>query len=191
MRVFLAVEVSGEAVAALDEIAGRLSGRRLRGVRVVPAGNIHLTLRFLGDVNGEQADAVVEALSQVANRHSGSTLYLGEAGAFPNHVRPRVLWVGLTGDVSPLLRLHAEIGRSLAVLGFEEEGRRFTPHLTVARIGERARPADRKRALEIWMGMRIRPGVPVPIGSVSVMRSILCSEGARYQRLASFGLRLQ
>lgn len=191
MRVFLAVGIFGHAAAALNEAAGRLSGLRLPGVRVLPAGNIHLTLRFLGDVNSEQAAAVAEALSQVADRHSGSTLYLGETGAFPNRNRPRVLWIGLTGDVSPLLRLHEEIGQSLSALGFEEEGRRFTPHLTVARIRERTRPADRKRALEAWMETPISPGVPVPIRSVSVMRSILSSEGARYRRLASFDLRLQ
>ena len=191
MRVFLAVEVFGHTAAALDQAAGRLSDLRLRGVWVVPAGNIHLTLRFLGDVDSEQAAAVAEAVSQVTGRHSGSTLYLRGTGAFPNHTRPRVLWVGLAGDVSPLLRLHEEIGQSLSPLGFEEERRRFTPHLTVARIRERTRPADRKRALEAWMETPISPGVPVPIRSVSVMSSVLSSEGARYRRLASFDLRVE
>ena len=191
MRVFLAVEVFGHAAAALDQAAGRLSSLRLRGVRVVPAGHIHLTLRFLGDVDSEQAVAVAEALSQVAGRHSGSTLYLGGTGAFPNHTRPRVLWVGLAGDVRPLLRLHEEVGKSLSTLGFEEERRRFTPHLTVARIRERTRPADRKRTLDAWMETPISPGVPVPIRSVSVMSSVLSSEGARYRRLASFDLRVE
>ncbi len=190
MRVFLAIEVFGHAAAALDQAAGRLSGLRLRDVRVVPSGNIHLTLSFLGDVDSEQAAAVAEALSQVAKRHSGSMLYLGETGTFPNHAQPRVLWVGLAGDVSPLLRLHEEIGQSLSALGFEEERRRFTPHLTVARISERTRPYDRKRALEAWMETPISHGVPVPIRSVSVMRSVLSSEGARYRRLASFDLLL-
>lgn len=190
MRVFLAVEVFGHAAAVLNQAAGRLSGLRLRGVRVLPAGNIHLTLRFLGDVDSEQAAAVAEALSEVADRHSGSTLYLGETGAFPNRTRPRVLWVGLAGDVSPLLRLHEEIGQALLALGFEEERRRFAPHLTVARIKESIRPADRKRALDAWMETPISPGVLVPIGSVSVMRSVLSSEGARYRRLASFDLQV-
>lgn len=190
MRVFLAVEIFGHAATALDQAAGRLSSLRLRGVRVVPTGNIHLTLRFLGDMDSEQVAAVAEALSQVADRHSGSTFYLGETGAFPNHTRPRVLWVGLAGDVSPLLRLHEEIEQSLSALGFEEERRRFTPHLTVARIRERTRPADRKRAFEAWMETPISPCVPVPIRSVSVMRSVLCSEGAQYRRLGFFDLLL-
>ncbi len=190
MRVFLAVEILGQAAAVLGEVAGRLSDLRLRGVRVVPAGNVHLTLKFLGEVDSEQTVAVREALSQVAERHSGSTLYLGEPSVFPSHAWPKVLWVGLGGDARPLLRLHEEIDHSLARLGFEKERRRFKPHLTVARIRQRALPADRKTACDVWMRMPIRD-VPVPVGSVSVMRSILRPEGAQYQRLASFDLRLQ
>ena len=191
MRVFLAVEISGPAAMVLDEVVGRLSDLRLRGVRVVPAGNIHLTLKFLGEVDSEQAVAVAEALSQVTERHSHSTLYLGETGVFPNHAWPKVLWVGLGGDVRPMLRLHEEIDHAIARLGFEKERRRFKPHLTVARIRQRTLPADRKTACDAWMEMPIRRDVPVPVGSVSVMRSILRPEGAQYQRLASLDLRLQ
>ena len=188
MRVFVAVEMSGHAVAALDEVVERLSSLQLRGVRVVPAKNIHLTLKFLGDVDRERTVAVSKTLSRVATRHSGSTLDLGEAGAFPNDTRPRVLWVGLAGDTGPLLRLQQEIDESLAALGFEEERRCFMPHLTVARMRDGTRLDDRKRAVEAWAETPIGRGISVPIWSVSVMRSILSSAGARYQRLASFDL---
>ena len=96
-------------------------------------GNIHLTLRFLGDTDARQRRALIDALQAAAVDWRPFRLSVSGVGGFPNLRRPRVLWVGMDGDLAALNALQAAVEAMVQGVGFAAEGKRFSPHLTLAR----------------------------------------------------------
>ena len=139
IRAFIAIPLSDEMLATLGHIAAQLrqgpGGGAGRWVR--PEG-IHLTLKFLGDVPGERLSVIGAVLDKVCRAHAPFALRLAALGCFPNARRPRVIWAGVEEETGRLERLQAAVERELAREGFPREERRFTPHLTLARVHERA-----------------------------------------------------
>jgi RNA 2',3'-cyclic 3'-phosphodiesterase len=132
MRLFVGIELSGE----LREAAGRVIAE-LRLVapdsKWVRAENLHLTLAFLGQVDEAQVEPIGLALRQVAGRHRALRLSVGSGGAFGSARRPRVLWLGMGGELEALATLRAEVEAAMVPFGNQPEAREFRPHLTVAR----------------------------------------------------------
>lgn len=135
-RLFVALEPPdpvrrrlAAAAAALRQAAGRAEA----DVRWVAPDNLHLTLQFLGAVPEERVSAVAGALTEAAAGARPLSLEVTGAGGFPSARRPRVVWLGLGGDVPALSALVEDVGRRLAALGFPPEARPFSPHLTVGR----------------------------------------------------------
>ena len=184
VRLFLAVELPREIKEALDRLVTGVRGAGIRGLRVVNPEGIHLTLKFLGEVERNRIEHIVDEVRRVAKAYRPFTLELEGLGGFPSRGAPRVLWVGITGDTEPMLALQRELEEALELLGFSKERRGFRPHLTFARVGERASPADRRRASKILEVIHLGPGLRIPVSGLSLMRSTLLPGGARYDRLA-------
>ncbi len=189
VRAFLAVELPDEARSALAALVAELDVARLRYMRTVRPESIHLTIKFLGDVPATQTEAITTAVSKGAAACRPFKLELGAVGVYPSPGRARVLWVGLEGDMAQLIDLHGQVEKALASLGFGPEARPYNPHLTVARIGDRASASDRRRAAQVLQGAEFRKGVPLAVGSIVLMRSELGREGARHYPLARIPLR--
>ena len=119
----------GAVVAGLRRTAGRAADE----VRWTAAEGLHLTLQFLGAVPEERIADLDGAIRAAAAASRPLQLELRGAGGFPNARRPRVVWLGLSGDLAPLAALAEDLGRRLTPLGFAPEARPFTPHLTVGR----------------------------------------------------------
>jgi 2'-5' RNA ligase len=100
----------------------------------VPAANLHVTLRFHGEVADDQAEAAADALARAAAGIAPFTLRGKGLGMFPDAARPRVLWVGLTEGAAALSALAAAVEAESVRIGFPKEPRPFQPHLTLARI---------------------------------------------------------
>ena len=188
LRAFLAVQLSDQVKRALADLVQQLHLADVRGLRLARVEGIHLTLKFLGDVPRSQVQAIEDAISKVAVEHSAFTLTLGGAGAFPNRSSPRVLWVGVNGDLDRALSLQRQIEDALTTIGFPRDPRGFSPHLTVARLRDGTSQADRRRAAEALFSTRIPSGLPIEVRSVQLMRSTLHPHGAVYECLASFPL---
>ena len=94
----------------------------------------HLTLKFLGDTPRDRLETIAAQMTRVAHRHAPLALRLGQVGAFPDARRPRVIWLGLEGDLEPLRRLHADLEEALASEGIARDERPFHPHLTLGRV---------------------------------------------------------
>ena len=188
IRAFLAVELPDEVLAVAGELANALAAVGLQGVRPVRPEGIHLTLKFLGEIDTDSGGLISDAVLRVAARHGDAILELGEVGAFPNYNRPRILWVGLVGDTGPLLHLQKDIDESLVRLGFDREERPFSPHLTLARIRDGTSDIDRQRAVETLRATSLKRDVRMTVRSISLIRSVLHPRGAEYERLASFPL---
>ena len=140
VRAFLAIELDSGPRSAVAGVIDTLVKARLPGLRPVRPERVHVTVKFLGNIDAGQVEAVTNAVSRTASEHDPLSLRLGPTGAFPNTRAPRVLWIGLEGDVTLLRSLQGAMEDPLAGLGFERERRGFSPHLTVARIRGRNVP---------------------------------------------------
>jgi 2'-5' RNA ligase len=153
---------------------------------VDPVG-IHLTLKFLGNVNVGKVSPITEAIARAAQGVSPFRLELGGLGAFPNLRRPRVIWVAVKGDVERVASLQKGIDRLLIPLGFAPESRSFTAHLTLGRLRDRASGVEQQSIGETVMSAKVEE-VPFQAGEISLMRSTLTPSGAIYSRLSSVSL---
>jgi 2'-5' RNA ligase len=135
MRCFVAVDVPPHVRARLGQLTDRLRRTAPRAdVRWSSADSLHVTLKFLGEVPDARVPDVAEALATVAARHAPLALEAGGTGGFPSPSRPRVVYVGIRGQVDALARLAAAVDGALEALGFPSERRGFRAHLTVGRV---------------------------------------------------------
>ena len=192
VRVFVALDLPREAKSALAETVDRLqttgsSSIMSTGVRWVNPEGIHLTLKFLGDIDAALVDPLLDAMRQAGKRFGEASfpLHYSELGVFPNAREPRVLWAGIGGDLSALGRLQRKVDDSIADLGFAKEDRPFRPHLTLGRVRNSVSNAAR---LEIG---QLVPGYPPNTGQIwradkmHLIRSTRKPDGAIYDSLGS------
>jgi len=187
IRAFIAIELPDAASDALSSVQGGLGAERHPYVKWVDPGGIHLTLKFLGNIDAGKVSAITDAIARAAQGVSPFRLELGGLGAFPNPRRPNVIWVAVTGDVERLASLQRGIDRLLVPLGFSPESRPFTAHLTLGRLRERASAGERQRIGESLTTVQPEE-VYFEVGEVSLMRSTLTPSGALYSRLSSIPL---
>ena len=188
LRLFVACELPDEvrrALGGIQEDLRRLGAGRLRWVR--PEG-IHVTLKFLGEVEAARVEAITAALAAAVEPFELRLSFLQEGlGGFGGG-RLRVVWVGLEGDITQLAALAARVEAALKPLGFpaDASGRPFAAHLTLARVPDQMPPAARREVAELIGRYRSAPLPSMMLKEISLMRSILGPAGSVYQRLAAF-----
>ena len=148
-------------------------------------GNLHLTLKFLGDVAEGRVDAIVGALSGAASDVSVFAADLRGLGAFPSAARPRVVWAGVTEGAGAMVELADRIDAALAAHGFAREARPFSPHVTLGRVRQPGRNQALRDALQDGAA---REFGRIRVARASLMRSELSPRGARYTELAAVRL---
>ena len=164
VRAFVAIELSDEARRCVGGLVAGLREAGVRGLRPVNPEGVHLTLKFLGDVSMSQVDAIAAAVEGAAADAQPFDLELRGVGGFPDLRRPRVLWVGVGGDLEALQRLYSAVEAALAPLGFPPEGRAFTPHLTLARLRDGTPAEERARAAAVLTSLAWEEGASIPVG---------------------------
>lgn len=147
IRTFISVELPQEIQDNLKHLQDVLRAS-MPDVRWTKSGNIHLTLKFLGDVEVSRIDAISEALTDIARQFTSFTTSLAGVGAFPNSRKPRIIWVGLEKGADELVNMAKQIEGSMRRLGFPREKRSFRPHLTAGRIRRLEHPALMTESLE-------------------------------------------
>ena len=159
-----------------------LRGRREKlPVKWVRPENIHLSLKFLGDVDETRESELEAALTQAASSGNDPrplTLQITGFGVFPDYHRPRVLWAGITPEPGLELLQHA-VEQAFAPLGFPTEARAFRPHVTLGRAARDARPRDFTGLEEILGALDFDETVSV--AEVDLMQSTLQQDGPVYQ----------
>lgn len=158
--------------------------RSVRDVSWVAAENLHLTLKFLGEVEPGRLDGVATALAGVVTAAPAFPLALRGLGAFPSPTRPRVIWAGVT-DAVEVVQLAARVEEALAQLGLPREGRPFSAHVTLGRVREPRRDPVLAAGLAEGAG---REFGAFRVDQVALMRSDLSPRGARYTALGSWVL---
>ena len=189
LRLFVAVELPEAARDHVEIVLRRLQGLDVPGIRWVRPDSVHLTLKFLGNVPIEEVLPITEAMEQAASGTPSLTLRLDGAGVFPNPRSPRVVWLGVQGDVQPLALLQGRLEEALEAGGFAREDRAFTPHLTLGRVRRRLQPPDLEKLKDAVNEVSDLGTVEMPVDTLSLMESQLRKEGALYQRVAKAVLR--
>lgn len=189
LRLFAALELPPPALKRLAEIGATLQHDAPRGaVRWVRPTGIHLTLKFYGNVEPPRRAALRAMLAEAAQASRPLALSLGGLGCFPNAGRPRVIWVGVEGEVEALHALQRAVEAGSRALGFPPEGRAFSPHLTLGRVSEAARPEAVRRLAEALSRARLEAGAPFRLEALSLMQSDLKPDGAVYTQLFAAAL---
>jgi len=106
----------------------------ISGMRWLQPENLHLTLKFLGEVSQESMESLKQAVSMIAHQFGPLSLELSKGGVFPNTKNPKVFWIGVEGETERLVDLSKKINRRLQDLGYPGEADKFIPHLTVGRL---------------------------------------------------------
>ena len=135
MRLFFAVELPQEVQAAVGKLHPDDASRDYRWT---DPSLMHVTLAFLGQQPEDRLAALQKVGSVAATGSRPGTLKLGQPGSFGPRKAPRVLWVGLEGDLEALQALHAKLNVGLKQAGFDVEDREYSPHITLARRRESA-----------------------------------------------------
>jgi 2'-5' RNA ligase len=187
LRLFVAVDLPGQVREALGRLQGDLRRHDLSDLRWVRPQGIHLTLKFLGETPAGKVAVITEALAGAIGGRRSFRLALGEPGTFGSRRGPRVLWLDVIGDTEPLGELQAAVEEALAEAGFPPEERRFSPHLTLARVRQPAPPGMGERVARALRTVT-PPRAEFDVREVVLMRSTLQPGGAVYERLAAFSL---
>ncbi len=184
VRTFIAISLPDHVLHAIGNVQASLkrSGFNIRWVR---KEGIHLTLRFLGDVPKVRVEQISSAISAAAGGFSPFTLKGQGVGVFPDLRRPRVVWVGISGNLEVLRNLHGKLESQLKGIGFAKEKRPLKGHLTVGRIKKRIDKAELKTALE---GLEDFETDPFTAEAVILYQSTLRPQGAVYTKLSEANL---
>ena len=184
MRLFVAIE---PPPAALDELSAAVDPLRLAApeLRWASSASWHLTLAFLGEVDERLLPELSTRLQRAAGRHPSRELAIAGAGAFPSPARARVLWAGIRADARGLAALAASVAAAARRAGAPppDEGRKYRPHLTLARCREPVAVAGLIQPLAAFSG------APWTARSIHLVHSIPSSGGPRYEDVARWPLK--
>jgi len=188
IRTFIAIQLPPDIKAALYRLQIDLRAEKDNSVKWVKPNSIHLTLKFLGNVDTEAIPQITNVIEKSIKNVKPFSLALSEIGAFPDTRAPRVVWVGLEGDTEMLSKLQQLLERSVAAIGFTPENRGFSPHLTLGRVRNGVRPNQRRILSERLSVVKLKTMQAIKVNSIDLMKSDLTTQGAIYTQLASISL---
>lgn len=189
IRSFIAIELPQELKLALARIRDKLKSGSRAPVKWVDPDSIHLTLKFLGNIDSDITGKITSALEEAVRGTSPFSVELSGLGVFPNIRRVQVVWVGLAGEVAKLGQLQQRIETGLIPLGFAAESRSFTPHLTLGRVRDYAAPDERQDLGQLVTGTGFEAKCKVNVDAVHLIKSQLTREGPIYSKISTVALK--
>jgi len=185
IRSFLAFELPREIKGIVERVSGEVRTSPLKA-SWIRSENIHLTVVFLGNVESDETKALADAVNRVCTGYRPFRISLGPMGCFPNSRSPRVLWLGLGGDLEKMSRFRDDLQRGLASFGLKEEERAFRPHLTLGRF--RKPPRMTAQLDHLISSYRDLESPVCSLEELILFKSDLKPGGAVYTKLQHFPL---
>jgi len=183
IRAFIAIELPPKVQDCLEQVATQLKdqiGEKI--VRWVPVENIHLTLKFLGDVSVNNLDVLQEIINAEAASQKKMEISIGRLGAFPKIRRPRVIWIGIESPPE-LMALQRNIESRTTKVGYPPDEREFSPHLTLGRVSRTASPSDVRKIGEVLSASSVGFLGVARVRAVHLYKSDLQPSGAIYSKM--------
>lgn len=185
-RVFVAIDISDEA---RRRVAARISAHKTAlpgsAIKWLHPEKLHLTIRFVGDVDEEQLKAVADAVEKVSAQCRSFELCLNGVGVFPSPSKVRVLWIGIDDDRAMCVKLKEMLEPELQRLGFAGERKALKPHLTVARTKDLWKA---RHLIQTHLDTEFEP-IDFEVSEIVIYESKLLPTGSVYSRIAGFQLR--
>lgn len=186
MRLFIAVKIPDAVLSQVAELIDKGSG--IKGIRWTPKDSLHITLKFLGEVEEEKTGVIASVLKEVADSKASFSLALRSGGVFPHRRHPRVFWAGTEGDIEKLKAMAGQIEDRLVPHGFPAENRAFKAHLTVGRIKHNYQ--DGMTAADQFCTLfSTLKSSSFDVKDIHLIRSHLQPQGACYEALTTFPFR--
>lgn len=183
IRAFVAIDLPPDVQDCLTQISAQLKGQvGKKSVRWVPIPNIHLTLKFLGDVSVNNLDVLQEIISAEAAQQKQIEISIGRLGAFPKAAHPRVVWVGVEAPPE-LTALQRGIEAGTTKVGYPKDKRAFYPHLTLGRVSRNASPKEIRTIGDIIRSSEVGFLGAASVQAVHFYKSELMPSGAVYTKL--------
>ncbi len=179
IRSFIAIDLPDATRQGLAAVQEQLRQSRA-GVRWVKPSSIHLTLKFLGNIQAAQVEDIARAVAHEVRDQPPITLGAAGLGAFPSRRKPRVLWIGMEGEVQRLTRIQSRVENALELLGFAREKRPFRPHLTIGRVKDRRRLQS---LIDAMAELKIPEFDSFDVTEIILYKSDLRPTGAIYTKL--------
>lgn len=184
-RTFCAIELSAEVRERLAEQAQQLRQKNPEAsASWSKPENVHLTLKFFGNVPAQNVAQISAAGSRVASEFSSFQIRIGGTGVFPRRNRPQVLWIGVEDSSGRLSDLQQRLEEEFAREGFAKEDRGFRPHLTIARL---RKPEDARQLAEDHIQTKFS-FIELPVNEFVLFRSELSPKGSIYTVISKHGL---
>ncbi|MFN3491284.1 MAG: RNA 2',3'-cyclic phosphodiesterase, partial [Anaerolineales bacterium] len=185
IRAFIALDLPQPIQDSIEKESSRL--QKILGqktIRWTPIQNMHLTLKFLGNIPNTHVDFLKQMLTQTADSHSAFDLQIGGLGSFPSLKLPRVLWLGVQSSAG-LMAAQKNIEEAVNKLGYEKEARAFSPHLTLGRVKQNIPQPDLQKIRNTLQTFQLSKIPSARVDSVHLYQSELNSEGSIYTKLFS------
>jgi len=183
-RAFIAIELPEEIIAFIRKIQEGVKSYGFKARWVRPE-NIHLTLKFLDNINSEDIKKVGDAVISAAGENASMSLGAKGIGVFPGVKRPRVIWTGIAGQTKELADLQKTLDGKLETVGFSKEKRPFKGHLTIARIKGKV---DARQLIDAMKEFGRFESKTFMADEVVLFKSELKPSGAVYTKLMSAAL---
>jgi 2'-5' RNA ligase len=185
MRAFIAIELTEEIKDKLKNIQNELKGSGA-DVKWVEPENIHLTLKFLGDIDEKKIEDIKRILEKISEKHSRFSIELSGIGAFPKISDPRVIWIGVEKGKEELSKIFLELEEQLCRLGFKREERGFSAHITIGRLRS---PLNRPRLIEEIKKIDSFSPLSLSVNRISLFKSTLTPKGPIYEIIYQVNLK--
>ena len=185
VRAFIAIPVPKAVIQVLDDAVKNLDSCIGENVGWVRTEGIHLTLKFMGNIETGIVERVLEAMSAVVSQFSPFELAISKLGVFPNPRRPRVLWSGVQGEIETLAALQSAIDGALGELGLRQEQRAFSPQLALGRVRRDVADSLLQRIGQVTEGVKLSVAPSWTADSVNLMRTELDPTGSRHYLVGS------
>lgn len=179
MRLFIAVELPDEVKRKISELIDQLKVADA-GIKWVEAVNLHMTLKFLGWVGDQKAEAVFDLVNQAITGTGSFPVRFESAGTFPAGQSPRVIWVGVSEGGDQLKSLAESLEQAFSRAGYRSEERAFSSHVTIGRIKNNEGVDKIKEKID---GFRAAYFGTALINSIAVMKSALTPKGPIYEKI--------
>ena len=182
LRLFIAIEFSQAGVQRIGNIMRQLHVQKLPVIRWSNTESSHLTLKFLGDVHESQISSIVSAMHIARTGISPFALQLRDFGCFPNLTQPRILWIGIRGDLGPLFELQNRLDNAVEGLGVSKDLCKFFPHITIGKLRRHISFTELQHLGTIIKQVQNIEPISLQVDSLSLMQSQLNKNGATYIR---------
>lgn len=188
IRAFIAAELPQELRGQLKRFQAGLKQPDPGFIKWVDAESIHLTFKFLGNIDAKSVESIGEVLDNAVRQTMPFNLMTGRTGCFPNMKNARVYWLGLDGDTKRLLEFQKRVDVAMSKLGFAVENRPFSAHLTLARLRESNTDINRSKLMGLIQAAEFKPVYEFKVDKIFLIRSRLTPQGAVYSHLAEITL---